>query len=64
MDLISLLVFIIVFCVIVWLVRTYLPIPDPIKTIIIVLIVLIAIIWLLNGLGIIGSTPYYLNFRR
>jgi hypothetical protein len=64
MDLISLLVFIIVFCVIVWLIKTYLPIPEPIKTVIIVLIVLVAVIWLLNGLGIIGGHQYYLNFRR
>ena len=63
MDLVSLLIFIIIIGVIIWLIN-YLPIDQKIKTVVIVLVVIIAIIWLLNGLGAIGGHPYYFNFRR
>ena len=54
MSLISLLIFIIVLALIFWLVTAYLlPIlPQPFRTIVIVILVIIAIVWLLSIIGV------------
>jgi hypothetical protein len=60
MSLIGLLVLLIIFCVIVWAARSLLAafaVPDPIATVVWVLIVLIAVFVLLGQIGILGSGP-------
>lgn len=60
MSLIALLVLLIVFCVIVWAVRALLTafaIPDPINTVVWVLVVLIAVFVLINQFGLLGGHP-------
>lgn len=48
-----------------WFVNTYVPMAQPIKTLLNVLIVLILIIWILNAFGLIGGLdrPILLNHR-
>ena len=55
MSLIGLLIFVIVIALVWWLVVTYLlPIlPQPFRTIVIVILVLIVIVWLLSLIGIV-----------
>lgn len=58
MSLIGLLVLLIVFCVVVWAARALLSafaVPEPISTVVWVLIVLIAVFALLGQFGVIGS---------
>lgn len=52
MDLISLIVVLIVAGLIVWLVNSYLPIAQPFKIAIVVLIVVVVCVYLLNAVGI------------
>jgi hypothetical protein len=56
-SLIGLLVAVIVIGLIVYLV-TLLPLPAPFKTIAMVLVILIAIIWLVSGTGVFGGGLY------
>lgn len=58
MSLIALLILLIVFCVIVWAVRALLAafaVPDPINTVVWVLVVLIAVFILIGQFGLIGG---------
>ncbi len=60
MSLLGLLVLLIVFCVVVWAARALLAafaVPEPIATVVWVLIVLIAVFALLGQFGIIGTGP-------
>ena len=52
MDLISLLIALIVVGVVLWLVTTYIPMPAPFKTVIMVVAVLVLCIWLLQAFGV------------
>lgn len=54
MDIVSLLVFVVVAALIWFLVITYLLplLPEPARTIVLVIVVLIAIVWLLGFIGI------------
>jgi hypothetical protein len=54
MDIIQVLVVLIIVGVCLYLVQTYLPIAQPIKMIINVVIVLFLILWLLNVFGLTG----------
>lgn len=54
MSLIGLLVFIIIVGLLYWLV-TLLPLPQPFKTIALVILILFCIIWLLSSTGLIGG---------
>lgn len=65
MSLIGLLVLLIVFCVVVWAARALLSafaVPEPISTVVWVLIVLIAVFALLGQFGVIGGGPV-INLR-
>lgn len=52
MDLISLLVVVIVIGVVLWLIQTYVPMPAPFKTLVMVILALVACVWLLQAAGI------------
>ncbi len=52
MDLISLLVVVIVIGVVLWLIQNYVPMPAPFKTVVMVLLALIACVWLLQAAGL------------
>jgi hypothetical protein len=60
MSLLGLLALLIFFCVIVWAARALLAafaVPEPISTVVWVLIVLIAVFALLGQFGVIGTGP-------
>ena len=55
MSLIGLLIWIIVVCLVIWLITAYLlpHVPQPFRTIIIVICVIILIVWLLSLIGVV-----------
>ena len=55
MPLISVVVVLIVVGVLLWLVNTYIPMDQKIKTIINVVVVIAVVLWLLNVFGVLGS---------
>lgn len=60
MSLIGLLILLIIFCVIVWAARALLAafaVPEPISTVVWVLIVLIAVFTIVSQFGLIGTGP-------
>ena len=61
MSLVSILIALIVFGLIYWLITAVIPLPPPIRTAAIVVLVVIAIIWLLQGVGMISGTPLRIN---
>jgi hypothetical protein len=52
MDLIQLILVLVVVGVVLWLVFTYIPMAQPIKTIITVVVVIILCLWLLRLFGV------------
>ena len=52
MDLISLLIVFVVVGVVLWLIVTYIPMPAPMKNVLMVVVVLILCIWLLQSFGL------------
>ncbi len=46
-----------------YLIVTYIPMPAPFKQVILVVLVILLIVWLCNGLGLLGSinTPLHLH---
>jgi len=61
MDLIQLLIILIVVGVIMWLVNNYLPLDQPFKTIINVVVVIVLLIWIL---GLFGIGNYHIGIPR
>ena len=61
MSIIVLLILLLIFCVVVWAVRALLSafaVPEPISTVVWVLIVLVAVFALVDQAGILGSGPF------
>lgn len=55
MDLVNIVVVLIVVGVLLWLVNAYVPMDGKIKQILNIVVVIFVIIWLLQGLGLLGS---------
>jgi hypothetical protein len=55
MDLVHILVVLIVVGVALWLVNNYVPMDGKIKNILNIVVVIFVVIWLLQGLGLLGS---------
>jgi hypothetical protein len=55
MSLITVIVVLIVVGVVLWLVNTYIPMAQPIKTILNVVVILCVVLWLLSAFGLIPS---------
>ena len=55
MDLVHIVVVLIVVGVALWLVNTYVPMDSKIKNILNIVVVIFVVIWLLQGLGLLGS---------
>lgn len=55
MSLISLVIVLIVVGVLLWLVNTYIPMDQKIKTIINVVVVIAVVLWLLQAFGVLGG---------
>jgi hypothetical protein len=63
MSLITLILTLAIVGFLLWLVLTYIPMPDPFKKVIMVVVVIAVILWLLNGFGWLGGGPT-LNFKK
>ena len=55
MPLITLVVTLIVVGVLLWLVNTYIPMADPIKKILNVVVIICVVIYLLSAFGVLGN---------
>lgn len=55
MPILTILLGLALFGFILWLIVTYIPMPEPIKKVIIVIAVVFLILWLLNGIGALGT---------
>ena len=55
MDIVNLIVILIVVGVLLYLVNTYIPMDAKIKSILNVVVVILVVIWLLQGFGLLGS---------
>lgn len=53
--LIHIIVLLVVFGLIAWLVLTYIPMPEPVKQVIIVIMVICLILFILQAFGIFGN---------
>lgn len=52
MDLISLIITLAVVGFALWLLLTYIPMPDPVKKVIVAVVVLVLVVWLLQAFGV------------
>jgi hypothetical protein len=55
MDLVHIIVVLIVVGVALWLINNYVPMDGKIKNILNIVVVIFVVIWLLQGLGLLGS---------
>jgi hypothetical protein len=55
MDLVHIIVVLIIVGVALWLVNNYVPMDGKIKNILNIVVVIFVVIWLLQGLGLLGS---------
>jgi predicted membrane protein len=55
MSLIGIVLTLVVVGVLLWLLNTYVPMDGKIKSIINVLVVIVVVIWVLQGVGLLGS---------
>ncbi len=55
MSLIGLILTLVVVGVLLWLINNYIPMDGKIKRILNVVVVIVVVIWLLQGFGILGS---------
>ena len=58
MSIIGLIVVLVIIGVLLWLLNTYVPMAQPIKTILNIVIILIVVLWLLQVFGLLsGNVP-------
>ena len=62
MSILTILLSLALFGFILYLIVTYIPMPEPIKKIIIAIAILFLILWLLEGLGALGPLSRPLRF--
>ncbi len=55
MDLVTVVVTLIIVGVLLWAVNRYIPMDSKIKSILNIVVVIVVVIWLLQGFGVIGS---------
>ena len=56
MTLITMVIYLIIVGVLLWLINQYIPMAPPIKTIINVVVVIVVVLWLLRVFGVMGPT--------
>ncbi len=56
MSLLSVVITLIVVGLLLWLVNTYIPMADSIKKILNIVVVVVVVLWLLQGFGVLGSS--------
>lgn len=63
MTLLGLILVLAVFGFVLWLITSFIPMPEPVKTIIIAVAVLFLLLWVLQAVGVLGglNTPIRLR---
>ena len=63
MSVLSILLTLAIFGFILWLVTTYIPMPSPVKTVIIAIAVIFMVLWMMNGIGLLAplNTPLHIH---
>jgi hypothetical protein len=56
MPILTLIIYLALIGLAVWLVTTYIPMPDSIKRLIVVVVVVLVVLWLLELIGFVGPT--------
>ena len=62
MSLITLIITLAIIGFLTWLVFTYVPMPEPFKRVILIIVIFAVVLWLLYGFGLLGAGPR-INFR-
>jgi hypothetical protein len=62
MSIITLIITLAIIGFLMWLLMTYVPMPEPFKKIIMIIVIFAVILWLLYGFGLLGAGPK-INFR-
>ena len=60
----GLVVTLVVVGVVLWLINTYIPMDQKIKTILNVVVVIVVVVWLLQAFGVVGSMGSMMGSRR
>ena len=55
MDLVTVVITLIVIGILLWAINRYIPMDSKIKSILNIVVVIVVVIWLLQGYGVIGS---------
>ena len=55
MDLVSLVVTLVIVGVLLWAINNYIPMDSKIKSILNVVVVIVVVLWLLQGFGLVGG---------
>lgn len=55
MNLLTIVITLIIVGILLWLEEKYIPMAQPIKTIIRIVVIIVVVLWLLQGFGILGS---------
>ena len=55
MDLVTVIITLIVIGILLWAINRYIPMDSKIKSILNIVVVIVVVIWLLQGYGVIGS---------
>jgi hypothetical protein len=63
MPILTLVIYLAIIGLIVWLVTTYIPMPAQIKTLIIVVTIVLIVLWIVQLTGLIGSGPVVPRIR-
>lgn len=61
MSIITIVIYLIVIGVLLWLINSFIPMARPIKTILNVVVVIAVVIWLLNVFGVMGDVKRAIN---
>ena len=56
MSLISVVITLVIVGLLLWLINTYIPMADSIKKILNIVVVVVVILWLLQGFGVLGHS--------
>ena len=57
MTLVSIVLMLVVVGLVMWLINTYIPMAAGIKSVLNIVVLIVVVIWLLQGFGIIGNIP-------
>lgn len=57
MTLVGIVVVLVVIGLVMWLINTYIPMAAGIKSLLNIVVFIVVIVWLLQGVGLIGNIP-------